>query len=166
MYAEVVSAKMIAGHADGQGKTIMKNMDELSINPAIAVTGDGEPWTDKLQEAWPHLRAAVWQRVLAGEALDDLAGVVAEVSARASTGQEGAAVARASEEGETSLTVGVLTRAELAETIAANTAGQCQSWLRRLQTPAPVGCIYVFGALCGKPQLWTLGPVPPSNMPN
>jgi hypothetical protein len=149
----------------------MKNLDELSINPAIAVTGDDEPWTDKLQEAWPHLRAAVWQRVLAGEALGDLAGVVAEVSARTSAGQragqeEGSGAAGAGEEGEISLTVGVLTRAELAETIAANTAGQCQSWLRRLQTPAPVGCIYVFGALCGKPQLWTLGPVPPSNMPN
>lgn len=145
----------------------MKDLDELSMDPAGAGPAGEEPWADKLQEAWPHLRAAVWQRVLAGEALVDLAGVVAEVSARAPAGPGAAAAGCGESEGdEVSLTVGVLTRAELAETIAANTGGQCQSWLRRLQTPAPVGCIYVFGALCGKPQLWTLGPVPPSKMPN
>ncbi len=121
--------------------------DEQSAVPVTQETEIG--WEEKLQEAWPHLRAAVWQRVLGGEALGNLAGVVAEVE----------------DEDEESLTVGVLTRGELAQTIA-ESAGGCERWVRRLQDPAPAGCIYVFGALGGLPQLWTMGPVPPSSLPN
>lgn len=111
-------------------------------------------WEDKMEEAWPHLRAAVWQRVVSGEALGDLAGVVTEVPSDDD------------DPDEESLTIGVLTRDELAETIAESSGSASHDWVARLRRPAPAGCIYVFCSLAGVPGLWTMGPVAPSATPN
>lgn len=96
----------------------------------------------KMEAAWPHLRQAVRKRVLKGEALEDLAGVVTDSSGSRE---------------EDNLTVGVLTRDELRSVLSDN-AGT-PDWLALLGAPAPTGCIYVFGALEGVPAIYTLGPV-------
>lgn len=97
----------------------------------------------KMEAAWPHLRSAVKRRVLQGEALTDLAGVITDSAGSRSE--------------EDNLTVGVLTREELHGVLADN-AGTPE-WLALLCGPAPEGCIYVFGALEGMPTIYTMGPV-------
>lgn len=99
-------------------------------------------WRDKMQAAWPHVRSALLRRTLEGIDLTDLAGVVTETS------QEH------SREGQ--LTIGVLTRAELADTIRENGDSQLLSWTEMLDEPAPSGCIYVFGSFAGVPGLCTM----------
>ena len=103
-----------------------------------------------MEAAWPHLRSAVRRRVLKGESLEDLAGVVTD-----------SAGGRPDED---NLTVGVLTREELRGVLADN-AGTPE-WLSLLRGPAPEGCIYVFGALEGMPAIYTLGPVFTPDLPN
>src|SRR5579883_3104066 len=119
-----------------KGATMAKHLDEETGDDGVALALR-EEWEAKMQEAWPHLRAAVWERVQGGEPLDDLVGVVAEVPGDPDDEEE-------------SLTVGVLTREELAETMAGNEGDAVKQWLRRLQNPAPAGCIYVFGSFCGQ----------------
>jgi hypothetical protein len=97
----------------------------------------------KMEAAWPHLRSVVRRRVLQGEPLEDLAGVVTDSAG--------------SRPDEDNLTVGVLTREELRVVLADN-AGTPE-WLTLLRGPAPDGCIFVFGALEGLPAIYTLGPV-------
>lgn len=104
-------------------------------------------WRDKMQAAWPHVRSALLRRTQEGPELTDLAGVVTE------GGRE------SSKDGQ--LTVGVLTRAELAETIRENGDSQLLSWTDLLDEPAPSGCIYVFGSFSGVPGLCTMAFVGP-----
>ena len=99
-------------------------------------------WRDKMQAAWPHVKRAILRRALKGENLEDLAGVVTEFPA--------------SEEEDGHLTIGVLTRGELAETIRDNADGQLRNWTDILAEPAPDGCIFVFGSFSGMPGLCTM----------
>lgn len=101
-------------------------------------------WRDKMQAAWPHLKTVLLRRTLDGEDLDDLAGVVTENGAEPD------------EKRGSHLTIGVLTRAELAETIRENGDSKLQRWTELLDEPAPTGCIYVFGSFAGVPGLCTM----------
>jgi hypothetical protein len=103
----------------------------------------------KLREAWPHLRSAVKRRAMQGAAVEDLAGVVTE-----------------SQADDGNVTIGVLTRAELLSAIAESGGEQHGLWIERLRQPAPEGCIYVFGALGGLPNLYAMGPVFPRELVN
>lgn len=99
-------------------------------------------WRESLEDAWPHLREALWRRLLAGDPLEELAGVVVE--------HQG--------EVEPYMTVGVLRRAELADTLKEGgyPSAHWAEWLRR---PAPEGCVPVFGALHGHSEVCILGPL-------
>lgn len=100
-------------------------------------------WRARLEEAWPHLRQALWQRMEQGDLIGDLAGVVVE--------HQG--------EDEPFVTVGVLRREELAETLEEGGGALATRWAEWLRQPAPADCVPVFGALEGHSEVCVLGPV-------